>query len=47
LDPAALAAAVGADAAARQPGWFPDLLDRLEAEGMVARAPDSRLTLPG
>jgi A/G-specific adenine glycosylase len=46
LDPAALAAAVGADAGARQPGWFPDLLDRLEAEGMVARTPDSRLTLP-
>jgi A/G-specific adenine glycosylase len=47
LDPAALAAAVDAAAAPRQPGWFDALLARLEAEGLVARAPDGRLRLPG
>ena len=47
LDPAALATAVGADAAGRRPGWFPGLLERLQAEGMIARDPDGHLRLPG
>jgi A/G-specific adenine glycosylase len=46
LDEAALASAVDAAAAERPPGWFPALLARLEAEGLVARAPDGRLHLP-
>jgi A/G-specific adenine glycosylase len=46
LDHAALAAAVGAEAAGRGPGWFPALLDRLEADGLVERAGDGRLRLP-
>jgi len=37
LDEAALAAAVDTAAADRPPGWFADLLARLEAEGLVAR----------
>ncbi len=47
LDPGALAEAVQADAAARPPGWFPELLERLRSEGMVALGPDGRLRLPG
>jgi A/G-specific adenine glycosylase len=47
LDPAALATVVGADTAERPPGWFPDLLERLHTEGMIARDPDGRLRLPG
>lgn len=46
LDEAALASAVDAAAADRPPGWFHALLARLEAEGLVARAPDGRLHLP-
>jgi A/G-specific adenine glycosylase len=46
LEEAALAAAVGAAAAERPPGWFTKLLARLEAEGLVARAADGRLHLP-
>ena len=44
LDPGALAEAV---AAPRPPGWFEGLLARLQAEGLLARAPDGRLHLPG
>ncbi|HEV8374570.1 MAG TPA: A/G-specific adenine glycosylase, partial [Actinomycetota bacterium] len=47
LDPGALAEAVDAAAAARPPGWFEGLLARLQAEGLLARAPDGRLHLPG
>jgi A/G-specific adenine glycosylase len=47
LDQAALAAEVDAGAAGRPPGWFAGLLDRLEADGLVARAGDGRLHLPG
>jgi A/G-specific adenine glycosylase len=47
LDPAALAEAVDAAAADRQPGWFEGLLARLQAEGLLASAPDGRLRLPG
>lgn len=47
LDRAALAAEVDADAAGRPQGWFQGLLDRLEADGLVARASDGRLRLPG
>jgi A/G-specific adenine glycosylase len=47
LDEAALAAEVGADTAGRPPGWFAGLLDRLEADGLVARGRDGRLRLPG
>jgi A/G-specific adenine glycosylase len=47
LDPAELAEAVQAAAADRPAGWFEALLDRLEAEGMVAGGPDGRLRLPG
>jgi A/G-specific adenine glycosylase len=47
IDQAALAAEVEADAAGRPAGWFAGLLDRLEAEGMVARGRDGRLRLPG
>jgi A/G-specific adenine glycosylase len=46
LDEAALASAVDAAAAERPPGWFPALLARLEAEGLIARAPDGRFHLP-
>jgi DNA-binding IclR family transcriptional regulator len=37
---------VDAAAADRPPGWFHALLARLEAEGLVVRAPDGRLHLP-
>jgi A/G-specific adenine glycosylase len=47
LDPGALAEAVDAAAAGRPPGWFEGLLARLQAEGLLARAPDGRLHLPG
>ncbi len=47
LDPASLAAAVGVEAAGRPPGWFPDLLERLRTEGLIARHPDGHLRLPG
>jgi A/G-specific adenine glycosylase len=47
LDPGALAEAVDAAAAGRPPGWFDGLLARLQAEGLLARAPDGRLHLPG
>jgi A/G-specific adenine glycosylase len=47
LEPAALAAAVDAAAAPRPTGWFDGLLRRLEADGLLARAPDGRLRLPG
>jgi len=47
LEPTALAAAVGAADAKRPAGWFPELLERLCAEGLVAHAPDGRLHLPG
>ncbi|MFL6190502.1 MAG: A/G-specific adenine glycosylase [Actinomycetes bacterium] len=47
LDPGALAEAVDAAAAGRPPGWFEGLLARLQAEGLLARAPDGRLRLPG
>jgi A/G-specific adenine glycosylase len=47
LDAEALATAVGADAAGRPPGWYPALLERLQAEGLLARGPDGRLHLPG
>lgn len=46
LDEAALASAVDAGEAERAPGWFGALLSRLEAEGLIARAPDGRLHLP-
>jgi A/G-specific adenine glycosylase len=46
LDGTALAAAVEAAAARRPPGWFPALLDRLEAEQLVARV-EGRYRLPG
>jgi hypothetical protein len=46
LDEAALAVAVDAAAARRPPGWFPALLDRLEAEQLVARV-EGRYRLPG
>jgi len=46
LDQAALAEAVQAAAAGRDPGWFPALLDRLAAEGLVERGGDGRLRLP-
>jgi A/G-specific adenine glycosylase len=46
LDETALASAVDAAAAERPPGWFHALLARLEAEGLIARAPDGRLHLP-
>ncbi len=45
LDEAALATAVDAAAAERPPGWFPALLSRLQAEGLIARA-DGRYHLP-
>jgi len=47
LDRAGLAEAVQAAAADRPAGWFEALLDRLEAEGLVAGGPDGRLRLPG
>jgi len=47
LGPASLAAAVGVEAAGRPPGWFPDLLERLRTEGLIARHPDGHLRLPG
>jgi A/G-specific adenine glycosylase len=46
LDRAALADAVQAAAADRPAGWFEALLQRLEAEGMVATGADGRLRLP-
>jgi A/G-specific adenine glycosylase len=46
MDRAALAEAVQAAAADRPPGWFDDLLARLESEGMVATGADGRLRLP-
>jgi A/G-specific adenine glycosylase len=46
LDEAALEGAVDAAAAERPPGWFPALLARLEAEGLIARAADGRFHLP-
>jgi A/G-specific adenine glycosylase len=45
LDEAALATAVDAAAAERPPGWFPALLSRLRAEGLIAQA-DGRYHLP-
>ncbi len=46
LDEPALAAAVGAGAADRPPGWFPALLDRLESDGLIARDRRGRCHLP-
>jgi A/G-specific adenine glycosylase len=46
MDPAALADAVDAAAAARPDGWFASLLTRLQSEGLVAAGPDGRLRLP-
>jgi A/G-specific adenine glycosylase len=46
MDPAALADAVDAAAAARPDGWFASLLARLQSEGLVAAGPDGRLRLP-
>lgn len=47
MDEPTLARAVDAHAAARPDGWFPTLLERLVAEGLVARRADGTLTLPG
>ena len=46
LDEASLAKAVDAAAAGRPRGWFPQLLARLEREGLVERAPGGRFRLP-
>jgi A/G-specific adenine glycosylase len=46
LDQAALAGAVDAAAAGRPPGWFPALLERMQADGLVARDEHGRLRLP-
>jgi A/G-specific adenine glycosylase len=46
LDEAELAVAVDAAAADRPPGWFPALLARLEADGLVTRV-EGRYRLPG
>jgi A/G-specific adenine glycosylase len=47
LDEAALALAVDADAAGRGADWFPALLVRLQAEGLVERDPAGCMRLPG
>jgi A/G-specific adenine glycosylase len=47
LEAAALAEVVDAAAAGRPAGWFEGLLARLQGEGLIARAPDGRLRLPG
>jgi A/G-specific adenine glycosylase len=47
LDADELATAVEAEAAGRADGWFAELLLRLEGEGLIARAPDGRVHLPG
>ena len=46
LDEVALATAVDAAAARRPPGWFPALLSRLQAEGLIAQTA-GRYRLPG
>jgi A/G-specific adenine glycosylase len=47
LEAAALAEEVEAEAAERPAGWFERLLMRLEEDGMVVRASDGRVRLPG